>query len=148
MKRLAILTLAALAATTPLAEQAWAGPGRHAGPGHHQKSQDRLGLTEEQAKAIRDIHASKRDATHELWRQAAATQSEIRQLALAGADDTALQAKLAEFKEIQGKMLKLRIDTLREVAPLLTEEQKQKFGKMPFDHGRGHRRGPRPPAEG
>jgi Spy/CpxP family protein refolding chaperone len=142
MKRLVIVAIAALAATAPLADQAWAGPGRHAGAGHQQKFQEKLGLTDEQAQAIRDVHARHREATRELWRRAAAANSELRQLALAGADDTALQTKMAELKDIQGQMLKLRVDTLREMAPLLTEEQKQKLGEMRSKHG--HRRGPKP----
>jgi Spy/CpxP family protein refolding chaperone len=146
MKRLAIVAIAALAATAPLADQAWAGPGRNAGGGHHQKFQEKLGLTDEQAKALRDVHARNREASRQLWQRAAATHQEIRQLTLAGADDTALQAKMAELNDIQAQMLKLRVATLREIAPLLTDEQKQKLGELRFDHG--HRHGPKPPTQG
>ncbi|HUG36833.1 MAG TPA: hypothetical protein VML54_07775, partial [Candidatus Limnocylindrales bacterium] len=66
---------------------------------------------------------------------------DIRQLALSGADDATLRAKTAEIEGLQSQALQLRVAGLREMAPLLSEEQKQKMMQMQ-EHPRRFRKGP------
>jgi len=144
MQRIALVALVALVAAAPLVAPAWAGPGPR-GPGASQRLQEQLGLTDEQAQAIRDVHARQRDTVRQLGRRAAVAQAELKRLTLAGADDATLQTTLAELREVQAQLVQLRVEALREMAPLLTEEQKQKLAEM--RSGRGPRR-PAPAIQG
>ena len=144
MTRYALITAVTLAAalTGPaltLADEAGAPPGRH---GFHQQFQQALGLSDDQMTAIRDVRARQRDAQRQIGRSLGQAQRDLRQLALSGADDAAVQAKIAEIAGLHGQALKLRVDALREIAPILTDEQRQKFAQLQLHRPWHHRRPP------
>jgi Spy/CpxP family protein refolding chaperone len=141
---IATLTLAtALVAAGPVrADAPGVPPG---GDGHHQRLRQALGLSDAQAQAIREIRARQRDAARQVRRALATAERELRGLALGGADDATVQAKIAEIEGLHGQALRLRVDALREIAPILSEEQKQTLGQRAPGHRRhrGHAPGAR-----
>jgi Spy/CpxP family protein refolding chaperone len=132
--------LAAVLATTAAA---WAGTPQDAAQAgsadHHQRFQERLGLTEEQMTAIKEVnarHAAERKQLGQSLRQA---RSELTLAALNGGD---VKGKAAAVTALVGQMTELRATTLQEIAPILTPEQREAMAKM---NPREHRhRGPRP----
>jgi len=144
MKRYALIAALTLATalTGPalaLADEGGAPSGRHGL--HQQRFQQALGLSDDQMKAIRDVRARQRDAQRQVGRALGQAQRDLRQLALGGADDATVQAKITEIAGLHGQALKLRVDALREIAPILTDEQKQKFAQLRM-HRPGHHRRP------
>jgi Spy/CpxP family protein refolding chaperone len=136
-----------LASAIALTTAAYAGadkasPDAPGGPPAHHKFQKRLGLTDDQMSAIREIHARHADQQKQLWQSLRKAQAELRQLALNGGD---VKAKTAEITALLGQLTELRATTLQEMSPILTPEQREAMATMEM---RGHRhRGPRP-AEG
>jgi Spy/CpxP family protein refolding chaperone len=108
-----------------------------------QKFQQWLGLSQDQMNQIRAIR--QRDA--ETWRQTAkalrAAQTDLRRLALGGADATQLQAKETEVQQLLAQVLQLRVKSLQEIGPLLTPEQREKLAQAGPGGFRHH--GPRAP---
>jgi len=71
-------------------------------------------------------------------------QAELRRLALNGADDATLQAKQAEVQNLLAQSIQRRLDTLKQVGPILNPDQREAFAKMMERGPRGHHhRGPR-----
>jgi Spy/CpxP family protein refolding chaperone len=103
-----------------------------------QHFQQRLGLTDAQMQSIRDIWTRQMPAARQVWQSLGKARQDIRQLALGGADDATIRAKMTEIDGLQSQALQIRVATLREIAPLLNDEQKQKFSQM--SERRGHRR--------
>ncbi len=128
--RALMLVLAAtlVAATLAQAAEPSGGDGRH---GRREgRLQQQLGLTDQQAQAIREIHARQSQAwkTHsQTLRQA---QAELRRLVLIEADQATVQAKLEEVQRLLGETVQMRVNTLKEVAPILTPEQREKYAAM------------------
>lgn len=137
-RRFAVLVVAA--ALLVSGTVAWAAaddpaaPPRHERHGH--KFQQWLGLTDDQMTQIRALR--QRDA--EAWKQTGTAlrkaQSELRELALGGGSADAIQAKQTEVQQLFGQMVQLRVKQLQELAPLLTEEQRQKLAQGRPGHGR------------
>jgi Spy/CpxP family protein refolding chaperone len=92
--------------------------------------QERLGLSNEQVTAIRDVQDRNRDARVQVFRSLRQAQADLRALALNGTDDAALQQKAADIQTLVGQSVQLRVQTLREIAPLLTPEQRERFAQM------------------
>ncbi|MBI2493600.1 MAG: hypothetical protein HYV94_16100 [Candidatus Rokubacteria bacterium] len=65
-----------------------------------------------------------------MWGALVRAQAELRQLALGGAADATVQAKIAEIEQLHRQSLELRVAALREMAPILSEEQRQKLAQM------------------
>jgi Spy/CpxP family protein refolding chaperone len=107
-------------------------------PGH-QNFQQRLGLTDQQMAAIREIHTRHAEQQKQLWQSLRQAQADLRQLALNGGDVT---AKTAEVTTLLGQMTQLRATTLQEMSPILTQQQRDAMAKF-SPHGHWHR-GPRP----
>lgn len=126
-----------LALTLAAGAPVWA-DAPQAGPGHGaQRLQHRLGLTDEQMAAMKEInarHAGERRQLAQALRQA---RQELRQAALNGGD---VKAKSAVVASLVAQMAELHATTLQEIAPLLTPEQREAMAKM---GDRGHRGGPR-----
>jgi Spy/CpxP family protein refolding chaperone len=105
--------------------------------------QQRLGLTDDQMTAIKAAYAKHRDEQKQAHRSLRAAQSELRQLALNGADTT---AKAAEVQQLLGQTVAVRVKVLQEIGPILTPEQRVKFAEMRMHHGHkrghGHRKAP------
>jgi Spy/CpxP family protein refolding chaperone len=116
------------------------------GPRHGagQRFQQELGLTDSQAQALREIRERQRGATRQVWGALVRAQAELRQLALGGAADAAVQAKIAEIEQLHRQSLELRVAALREMAPILSEEQRQKLGQMSLRPWHRRHHGPTP----
>jgi Spy/CpxP family protein refolding chaperone len=112
-----------------------AGQGRHRADigkahGMYGRLQERLGLTDDQAKAIQDIHARQGESWRQLGQALRQAQTDLRQLALNGGADDALQAQSAEVEKLLGQMVQLRVKALQEMAPILTPEQREKLAQL------------------
>jgi len=128
---LALASTLALTAGYALAADP-AAPGAPATPPAHNKFQQRLGLTDDQMAAIREVHARHADAQKQLWQSLRQAQLDLRQTALNGGD---VKAKSAQVTALIGQMTELRATTLQEIAPILTPEQRDAMAQMP---PRGH----------
>jgi Spy/CpxP family protein refolding chaperone len=94
------------------------------------RMQQQLGLTDEQVTAIRTVQERYRDVRAQVFASLQQAQMQLRRLAVIGDDEAALEAKAAEIQSLIARSLQLRVRTLREVAPLLTPEQREKFARM------------------
>ena len=92
--------------------------------------QERLGLSDQQVTAIREVQDRHRDARGQVFKSLRQAQGQLRELALNSTDDAALQQKAAEVQSLMGQSLQLRVQALREIAPILTPEQREKFAQM------------------
>jgi Spy/CpxP family protein refolding chaperone len=102
--------------------------------------QTRLGLTDDQVTAIKAAYAKHRDAQKQAWQALRTAQTDLRQLALNGADTT---AKTAEVQQLLGQTVAVRVKVLQEIGPILTPEQRVKFAELGSHHGmRHHRKAP------
>ena len=93
---------------------------------------DRLGLSEDQTKAIRQVYKRQAQGQRERWQKLRTAQKELRQLAIKGGDEAALRAKSAEVQKLMGEAVEARVKTLQEVSPILTPEQREKLAAMEF----------------
>jgi len=88
------------------------------------------------------VHARRAASSKELRRSIRQAQSELRQLALNGGDQAAIQAKTAAVAQLLSQSLEMRVASLQEISPILTPEQRAKFAQMgpgSFRHRGGHR---------
>jgi Spy/CpxP family protein refolding chaperone len=111
-----------------------------AGAHHGHRLQQWLQLSDDQVAQIRAIRA--RDAAS--WKQLTGAlgeaRRELRRMALGGTDAGAIQAKQAEVQQLLGQVVDLRVKHLQEIAPLLTQEQRDKLAEgRPAGRHRGHR---------
>ena len=97
--------------------------------------QQKLGLTNEQVQAIRQVYAN-RDVNmqREHYRAVRAAQGELRRLALNGADDATLAAKQTEVQNLLAQSMQARLQMLKQVGPILNPDQREAFAKM-MEHG-------------
>ena len=117
---------------------------RHHGMG---RLQERLGLSDEQANAVKAAFQKHRDEQKQLFQQLRVARAELRQLALSGGDAAAIQTKTAEVQQLMGQSEAVRVKVLQEIGPVLTPEQRTKFAQAPFAHGHGKRHHRRAPAQ-
>jgi Spy/CpxP family protein refolding chaperone len=135
------LGLAATLATTTAA--AWADApqtGTPAGPPGHHRFQERLGLTDEQLAAIKEVNARHAGERKQLEQSLREARKELKLAALNGGD---VKGKAAVVTALVGQMTELRATTLQEIAPILTPEQREAMAKM-SPRGHHRHRGPRP----
>ncbi len=97
--------------------------------------QQRLGLSDDQVTAIRAAYAKHRDEQKQTWQALKAAQTDLRKLALNGADTT---AKAAEVQQLLGETVTSRVKVLQEIGPVLTPEQRAKFAEMSPHRGMRH----------
>jgi Spy/CpxP family protein refolding chaperone len=141
-KLIALTLVAMLALSAAYATADAPQTGAPAGPPAHGRFQAKLGLTDDQMNAIREIHARRADERKQLWQSLRQAQADLRQLALNGGDPAAIKAKAAEVAGLLSQGVEMRAATLQEIAPILTAEQRDQLSKM---SPRGHwRHGPRP----
>ena len=112
-------------------------------PGAHvNRMQQALGLTDDQINAIRQVHAQQAGAQKQLHQSLRTSRTELRQLALNGADPAALQAKEGEVAQLLSQSVALHVQSLQAIAPILTPDQRTKLAQMGagggWRHG-GHR---------
>jgi Spy/CpxP family protein refolding chaperone len=123
-------------------------PAQREGAVHHRsresRLQERLGLTDEQVQAIRDIHA--RDAEDSAQNRQALVRAhgELRRLILGQADEPVIEAKRAEVERLMVEGLHRRVNTLKTVTPLLTPEQREKYATLAEQAWRRRPHPPRP----
>ena len=128
---MALILGSALVATTAAlaADPSNTGPApRHAAMGS--RLQQQLGLTDEQMQAIHEVHARRAASNKQLWQSVRQAQSELRQLALNGGDQAAIQAKTSEVTQLMSQSIGMRVASLQEISPILTPEQRAKFAQM------------------
>jgi Spy/CpxP family protein refolding chaperone len=103
--------------------------------------QKNLGLSDAQVTQIRGIFQQHRDAYRQLGQTQRQARTELRQLALNAGDASAIAAKKAEIAQLTAQGLDLRVQTLQQIGPILTQEQRDKLAQMgPWAMGReGHR---------
>lgn len=111
--------------------------------------QQNLGLSDDQVTQIRGIFQQQRDAHRQLGQTMRQAQTDLRQLALNAGDANAIAAKKAEIAQLTTQGLDLRVQTLQQIGPILTPEQRDKLAKMgPSAMWRGHRHHHKPPQQG
>ena len=135
-----VMVMATAALAAPGAQAAEDGKG--AGPRGHTGSrfQQWLGLTDDQMKSIREIQQRHAEEGRQLRQALYQARVDLHQLALNGGDEGALKTKTEEVEKLLGQTVELRVKTLREIGPLLTPEQREKFARIPSEggwHGRG-----------
>lgn len=133
----------ALAQQTP-PTQTEPSPGKHADRMYH-RLQRKLGLTDDQVNQIRAITQAQRDARRQLWQSMHQAQKDLKQLALNGGDANALAAKKTQISQLQAQGTELRVQTLQQIGPILTPDQRQKLADMGPMWGGRHHRGPHQP---
>jgi Spy/CpxP family protein refolding chaperone len=140
LSAIAAVLVAGAAVGTVHAQQAAPG-GRHAG-----WMQKKLGLSDDQAKQVRDVMAQQGDAHRKNGEALRQTNAELRRLVLNGADEAAVRAKQTDVANLMAESVRLRVEGLKQISPILTPEQRQKFAEMSMGdhHGRRGHRGPRP----
>lgn len=123
-----------LAAILTATGAAWA-DSPTAGPSAHVRFQERLGLSDQQMTAIKEVHARHADERKQLWQSLHQARTDLKLAALNGGD---VKAKSAAVAALLAQMTELRANTLAEIAPILTPEQRDALAKM-GEHGHWHR---------
>jgi len=124
---------------------ALADDGQRAGRHAHgtERLQHYLGLTDEQATAIKAVFEKHREEQKQTGQALEAARNEVRQLALNNADTA---AKMGEVQRLLGQTETARVKLLQEIGSLLTPEQRAKFAQVDSHRGMRHHRKP-PPAQ-
>ena len=105
--------------------------------------QQKLGLSEDQLAAFRQLHAN-RDvaAQREHFKALRTAQGELRRMALNGADDATMQAKQTEVQNLLAQSMQQRLAALKQIGPILNADQREAYAKMMEGgwrhHGRPH----------
>jgi Spy/CpxP family protein refolding chaperone len=111
--------------------------------------QQKLGLTDDQLNAVKQVYAHRDvEAQRQHYKALHTAQAELRRLALNGAADATLKAKQTEVQTLLAQSMQMRVDTLKQVGPILNPDQREAFAKMMERGPRGHyHRGPRPQSD-
>jgi Spy/CpxP family protein refolding chaperone len=132
----------AMLATVLVAAGAYAADPPAAPQQPHQRGgwlQQKLGLSDTQMQQIREIRQREFEAHKQSWQQLRQAQAELRRLALSAADDRTLSAKQTEVQNLLAQSMQARVDTLKQIGPILTPDQREAYAKL-MDRGRrGHR---------
>jgi Spy/CpxP family protein refolding chaperone len=110
---------------------------------HHaweQRLQQRLGLTDQQVQAIREIRARDAEARRQHWQAMRTAQAELRRLVLIEADQATVAAKQAEVQQLLAAGVERRVKMLQEITPVLTPEQREALAQLGEQRGRYHHR--------
>lgn len=92
-----------------------------------ERLQAELSLTDDQARAIHQLHASRWEARHQLHKALREARRSLRDLVLTSADDAAVQAKTAEVQQLVAQGVQMRVEGLRAMSQILTPEQRDKL---------------------
>jgi Spy/CpxP family protein refolding chaperone len=141
--RAAALTVVATLVTATAIYAADAQPGTDRAQRWESRLKQKLGLTEDQVVALRQVYASRDvNAQRQQFRALHAAQADLRRLALNGADDATLQVKQSEVQSLLAQSMQMRLETLKQVGPILNPDQREAFAKMmERGHRHHHRRG-------
>ena len=145
MMRSLFLGLAAVVAATVVAGSVQAQPTTPGAPGEPHGRRDflqrKLGLTDDQAKQVRQIHEMQADAHRKNMQALHAAQRELRLAVLNGADEATVRARQTDVTNLMAETVRLRVESLKQISPILTPEQRQKLADMAPGRGHGPRRG-------
>ena len=83
--------------------------------------QEKLGLTDDQVKAIQEVQGRYAASRKQTWQALRQKQGELRQLALNGGDPAVIQAKSAEVAQLLSQSLTLRVQSLQEISPQVAD---------------------------
>jgi Spy/CpxP family protein refolding chaperone len=137
--RAVALTLVATLVTASAIYAAEPQPGSDRAHRWESRLQQKLGLTDDQLQAVRQIYANRDvNAQRQHVKALHAAQAELRRLALNGADDATLQAKQAEVQNLLAQSMQMRLETLKQVGPILNPDQREAFARMMERGPRGH----------
>ncbi len=106
-----------------------------------QRLQQRLGLTDQQVQAIREIRARDAEARKQHWQALRTARAELRRLVLIEANQALVEAKQTEVQQLLAAGLERRVKMLQEITPLLTPEQREALAQLAEKRGRYHHRG-------
>jgi Spy/CpxP family protein refolding chaperone len=133
----ALIASSVLAATTLTHAQQ---PPSAKGDRMFSRLQKNLALTDDQVTQIRGVFQQQRDSHRQLGQTLRQAHTDLRQLALNAGDANAIAAKKAEIAQLMAQGLDLRVQTLQQIGPILSPEQREKLAKMgPAAMWRGHR---------
>lgn len=105
--------------------------------------QQRFNLTDDQMTGIRAAFQRHAEERRQLGQALRLAQTDLRQLALNGGAADAVNAKTTEVQQLLGQGVALRVKVLQEIAPSLTQEQREKMAQSGFFGGRGRHHGKR-----
>lgn len=107
------------------------------GAGYEMKAEmaEYLELTDEQIERHKEIRLETQKQIIPLQADLKMARLELRELMSDGAAQSAVDAKIDEIGRIRTEMQKLRVGQHMQFREVLTEEQQNKLGKMPFSHG-------------
>ncbi len=97
--------------------------------------QQELGLSDDQANQMRQVFQRNMQAARPHYQAIRAARAELRRLVLTEADQTTIQAKEAELQQLLAQTVQMRVQTLKEITPILTPEQREKFAQLMERHG-------------
>ncbi len=92
--------------------------------------QAELGLSDDQVRAIHQLHVGQWEARHQLRKALREARTSLRELILTGGDEAAIQAKTAEVQQLLAQALQMRVTTMRGISQILTPEQREKFQRL------------------
>ncbi len=141
-RTLVAITLALAASVTTVAGAAQSPQGPPSlQPRWESRLQQQRGLSDQQLQAIREVYQRDVGAKRQHGQQLRRAQAELRHLALTSTDNHAIQAKQDDVERLMAQSAQMRTSTLRQVAPILTPDQREKLAQLMErgDHGR-HRR--------
>lgn len=95
-----------------------------------ERLKEHLGLTDAQVTALREVFADDGPTQRQIFQALRQAQGELRQLALNGAEEAALQQKTAEIAALMAQNLQLRVQRLQKIGTILTPEQRTKFAQL------------------
>ncbi|MGH7393731.1 MAG: Spy/CpxP family protein refolding chaperone [Candidatus Rokuibacteriota bacterium] len=96
----------------------------------HTRLQQHLGLTDDQAVQIRQIFQRTMQTAKPHHQAIRAARTDLRRLVLMEADQASIQAKEAELQQLLAQTVQMRVQTLKEITPILTPEQREKFAQL------------------
>jgi Spy/CpxP family protein refolding chaperone len=137
-----VLTSALVLATGAHAQNAPT-PARQFGQGMPGNFQSALGLTEDQKKSVREIHAQQATNRKQVSEALQKAEAELRQLAVNGGDPNALAAKQTEVSQLLSRSVALRVESLQAISAILTPDQRAKLAQLNNEstgHGGPHKR--------
>jgi Spy/CpxP family protein refolding chaperone len=115
--------------------------------GHEGFMQKKLGLTDEQAKQVREVMVQQGEARKKNGQAVRDANTELRRLVLNGADEGTVRAKQTDVTNLMAESVRLRVEGLKQISPILTPEQRQKLAEMKMGDHHGRRgKHPRPQA--
>src|SRR5712692_7804064 len=129
-RAIAAVSFALAAGLTTVASAAPAPQGQPDQPRWESRLQQQLGLSDQQLQAIREVYQRDADARRKHGQQLRQAQTELRRLILSGADDATVMAKQTEVERLTTQSVEMRTNTLKQVAPILTPDQREKLAQL------------------